>query len=252
MRKLSILLAVAMLAAIVLGVSAGNISIYQQNKDAAHQAAELMRSYGYGEDNPVIRAASDWWWENHNAELKSVSENQVPTAAIIDAPTTESNLKESDAPIKAVDPQTYYTIEQYDQYPVACTCYAYLRDEMGLSHAVASGIIGGWMEECGGQTLALDPNLWVGSGYYAYGGIAMWSLYYCPEVYLMTLDEQLDYFASTLQSNIEAFGGNYNYFCSLTEPSDVVWYYYTYYGRGYGSPSWQRILNGQTAYDYFS
>ena len=32
------------------------------NKATAHEAAELMRSKGYPEDNIIIRTASDWWW----------------------------------------------------------------------------------------------------------------------------------------------------------------------------------------------
>lgn len=42
---------------------------YRADKDAAHEAAELLRGMGYGEDNPVIQAASAWWHETHNAQM---------------------------------------------------------------------------------------------------------------------------------------------------------------------------------------
>ena len=249
-HKLNILFSAVMVLAIIIAVfvviaQADNVSQYQRDKIAAHEAAELMRSYGYPEDNPVIQAASKWWWATDDLEKYS---------AVVENPTVKESAADlHEETIATPEPVTngYYTDDMYTQYPVACEIYAYLRGTMGLSHAVASGIIGGWMEEAGGQTLSIDPNLWVGSGYYAYGGIAMWSLYYCPEVYGLDLYGQLNYFANTAKTNIEAFGGSYDYFCSLTEPSDVVWYYYTYYGRGYGGPSWQRIQNGEYAYEYF-
>ena len=79
----------------------------------------------------------------------------------------------------------------------------------------------------------------------------MWSLYYAPEVYGMTLEQQLDYFADTLEKNMTIFGGNYDYFIGLTDPQAVTTYYYEFYGRGYGSPSQQRLQNATVAAEYF-
>ena len=228
---------------------------WQTNKNAAHEAAELMRSRGYDDDNPVIQAASKWWWaedaDEKAYETENLDERNVEPPEQFGA-LDLAEVREVEIPAADPEPALYYTEEQYAQYPVACECYQYLRESMGLSREVACGIIGGWMEESGGQTLSINPNLWVGSGMYAYGGIAMWSLYYCPEVYGMTLQQQLEYFGATCQKNIEYFGGSYDYFTSLGDPGSVVSYYYSYYGRGYGSAGRQRIQNGWTAYNYFT
>lgn len=38
-------------------------------KNTAHEIAELARSMGLSEDDPIIKRASDLWWEAHYAEI---------------------------------------------------------------------------------------------------------------------------------------------------------------------------------------
>lgn len=216
-----------LIACIFATTAFAGLSAQAGDKIVAHEIAEIMRSRGYSEDNPIIQACSAWWWEL-DAEEK---------AEIAPQPTEEK--------------YRYTTNQQWAEYPVATQCYEYLRGNMGLSPAVAAGIIGGWMEECGGQTLNLQYWIYGGSGKYTYYGLAMWSMLYCPEIGGATLEQQLDYFAQTARKNVEYFGGSWDYFTSLTDPGAVVSYYYTYYGRGYGSASRQRIRNGYTAQSYF-
>lgn len=202
------------------------------DKGVAHEIAELMRSKGYPDDNPIIQAASSWWWQ---------CDLIAPAAETV----SEDGVAETDAGL------SYTTPEQWAEHPAAAACYEYLRGTMGLPPAVSAGIIGSWMEECGGQTLDLQWWIYGGSGKYTYYGLAMWSMIYCSEISGADLTTQLDYFARTLETNIQYFGGDYAYFTSLTDPQTVVQYYYQYYGRGYGSASRQRCINGSTALAYF-
>lgn len=227
---------IALLTAATLTCTAGAIDVStieqaQEVKNTAHEMAECARRLGLAEDHPVIKTASGIWWEAHDAE-KALKDGEIQEGQ------NDTGL-------------SYTTPEQWAQYPVASAMYEYFRGTMGLSPAVSAGLIGGYMEESGGQTLSINPYIYAGSGSYSYYGFAMWSLLYCPEVSSMTLDQQLGYLNNTLKKNIEYFGGSYDYFCSLGDPGAVVQYYYKFYGRGYGSASRQRVKNGYTAYDYF-
>ena len=194
----------------------------ENNKRIAHEMAECARTLGYAEDHIIIQTASARWWEEHRKQLSYQDE---------------------------INKQNTYAVSK--EYPVAAEVWNYLRYEMNLSEPVAAGIIGSFMEECGGQTLNLQWWTYGGNGIYSYYGLAMWSLLYCPQIAGADLETQLDFFASNLKQNIELFGGSYDYFTSLTDPQSVVWYYYQYYGRGYGCPSTQRLLNATTALNYF-
>lgn len=209
-------------------------------QDKAHTLAEAARSLGCAEDHAVIQWASKEWWMAEYCRREYASW-RTETAE----ESTKEEIEETDTGYR------FTTQAQWDQYPVAAQMYEYFRGEMGLSPAVSAGLIGGYMEESGGQTMDINPYIYAGSGKYSYYGFAMYSLYYCPEVAGMTLEQQLDYLAKTLQKNIEFFSGSYDYFISLTDPGAVVDYYYRYYGRGYGNPSRQRIKNGYTAMEYF-
>jgi hypothetical protein len=45
---------------------------------------------------------------------------------------------------------------KYNQYPYATIAWIYMTEELGWSDAVAAGIMGNMMSECGGQTLKLN------------------------------------------------------------------------------------------------
>jgi len=222
---------VILVTVLTIGVIAADQSVYQQNKDAAHEAAELMRRYGYPEDNPVIRAASDWWWENEREEK---AQQEVKIEAPIQAKEEPSSI-------------ISFTEEQKETYPVACSVWRYLREDMELSEVVAAGIMGNMMQECGGNTLNLQPYLCVNN----FLGLCMWYSPYTDGHLLYGADvtDQLEYLKDTLQKNMELFGGDYSYFCSLDNVADAAWYFDEYYERG----NWHsvRARNAQTALEYF-
>ncbi len=206
---------------------------YQEDKAAAHEAAELMRSYGYPEDNPVIQAASTWWWETDAAEQTE---------------QTARSLTEENTEVRQIEaPAVTITEAQREEYPVACGVWRYLREDMGLSAPVAAGILGNMMAECGGQTLELQPYLCVNN----FLGLCMW---YAPYTngrltYGADVTDQLKYLSDTLETNMEYFGGDYEYFCGLESATDAAWYFSEYYERG----GWHyvRARNAETALEYF-
>jgi len=201
----------------------------RHNQDVAHQMAECARELGYAEDHIIIREASSRWW----AEQR-----------IIDA------LHEQDTEtvqIPAPEPGVTITEAQKEEYPVACGVWRYLREDMGLNPYVAAGIMGNMMQECGGNTLNLQPYLCVNN----FLGLCMWYSPYTDGRLLYGADvtDQLEYLKDTLETNIEYFGGDYEYFTSLESATDAAWYFSEYYERG----GWHsvRARNAETALEYF-
>ena len=202
------------------------------NQEKAHEIAELMRSYGYGEDNPIIQAASKWWWDEENAKENTFVE-----------------VEPEPEPSDIYEPETliYVTHEQQAEYPVASAVWQYLKADMGLSDACAAGILGNMMAECGGQTLDLQPYIY-GYGYY---GLCMWYLEYTNgRLYWgSSVDDQLAYLGDTCAWAMKYWGASYDYFCSIDNAYDAAWYFTEYYERG----AWADIRgwNAMDALAYF-
>lgn len=68
------------------------------NQEVAHEAAELIRNRGYGEDNSIIRTASDWWWseEYQKKEYKSMLEQLEEEESNVKLPTYLYELEHAD------------------------------------------------------------------------------------------------------------------------------------------------------------
>lgn len=221
MRKIMItVLLAALLFCSAQARDIATIEQAQEQKRTAHQMAECARALELAEDDTVILTAQRLWWE---------------------ADAAERELNEQDAGY------SYTTPEQWAEHPVAAQCYEYLRSNMGLSPAVASGLLGGMCQECGGCTL--DLQWWLSAS--GYRGLHMWSLRYCPEMATADLQGQLEYLAGTLDKNIDYFGGSSTYFRSITDPGTACAYAYTWYGRGYGSATRSRLNCAYMVYDYF-
>ena len=223
-------IAVIVLMLILVITGSATDSQFQHDKNVAHEIAELIRSYGYDENNPVIKAASAWWWQIDHEEkvaAQRVTEPEIEGAVVVE------DWKKA-------------------EYPVASRVWEFLRNDMGLSEAVSAGLLGSMMQECGGCTLNLQWDLTAGSGTYTYRGLHMWSLYYCPEIATADLEGQLQYLKDTLEKNITYFGGDYNFMISLTSPPAVASYEYTWYGRGRGVCPQTRKDCAWIAYDYFA
>lgn len=156
-------LAIILIAA--LGWKArASITRYQENKNLAHEIAEMMRAEGHPEDHPVILACQQWWREEDAKEEASVSERV-----------------------------TYTTLAQRTEYPEASYVWDLLK-QAGLSDIHAAAIIGNAMSESGGQTLAI--NVYQDeSGYW--GAWAMSKTYF-PDVVGKGADAQVAKILETL------------------------------------------------------
>ena len=222
-RMISLLMVAAMLV-----MPAFAEASWTQNQEIAHEIADLMRSYGYSEDNPIIRAASDWWWAEENAKPSNIAALE---------PSHESDHEVI----------TYVTQEQRAEYPVASAVWQYLKSDLGLSDVCAAGIIGNMMAECGGQTLDLQPYIY-GYGYY---GLCMWYLEYTNgRLYWgSSVDEQLIYLGDTLEWAFDYWGYDYQEFCSLTDAYSAAYMFEVVYERG----TWSDIRgqNAMEALAYF-
>ena len=111
-------------------------------------------------------------------------------------------------------------------YPEAYTVWQYLTIDLGLNNYVAAGIMGNLMNECGGNSLKLQPKVYgYKNGYY---GICQWALVYAPEVAGKSLDYQLNYLGKTIQEAFDKYGYlykkgfKYSDFCELTSCKDAA------------------------------
>ena len=165
----------------------------------------------------------DWF---DTTELSTVSE---PASSYVDSVWTR-----------------YYTDAQYAQYPAACEVWQIIRS-WGWNEAVAAGIIGNMMTECGGLTLDLDWDLYDDT--WMYYGLCMWSLYWAPETAGLSIADQMTYLYNTIETNMDYFGGNLKEFLSITDPGYAALYFQWYYEVGISSET--RYAGALEAYEYF-
>lgn len=92
----------------------------------------------------------------------------------------------------------------------ASQAWTYLKS-YGYSDSVVAGIIGNMMRECGGDTLDLDWDVvghFDGNEFY---GLCQWCLLYTPSGFKgSSIKEQCEYLHNTIESEFDAYGGNYN------------------------------------------
>lgn len=227
MKKLIIITAI--LSLLTIPVWAVSEAESRHAQEVAHQMAECARELGYEEDHIIIREASSRWW----AEQRIIEALHEQDTEVVQIPAPEPGVTITEA--------------QMEEYPVACGVWRYLREDMGLNPYVAAGIMGNMMQECGGNTLNLQPYLCVNN----FLGLCMW---YSPYTngrltYGADVTEQLEYLSDTLETNMTLFGGDYDYFTSLESATDAAWYFDEYYERG----GWHsvRARNAETALAYF-
>lgn len=230
------------------------IKTCENNKATAHQMANCARALGFAEDHVIITTASQRWWSEHNRQAELQADlDAMNTPVVTPAPTPGVS-------------NTVVPSDKYSEYPFASQVWETLKG-YGYSDAVTAAIIGNMMAECGGQTLALQPFIYT-KGYY---GLCMWYVQYTPQIRQFgsnckfgsdcqcssdpnsesaIVDHQLHVLQETLEKNMELFGGDYDYFCSMENEYDAAWYFTYYYERG----PWANIRgnNAMTARDYFA
>ena len=70
MRKIFLIFILAIVLIGVMAISTSAVSGWTEKQDKAHEIAEIARSMGLPEDDPIIRRASEIWWEEQNAKPK--------------------------------------------------------------------------------------------------------------------------------------------------------------------------------------
>lgn len=141
-----------------------------------------------------------------------------------------------------------------EEYPAATQVWLYMK-EFGWSDYVCAGIMGNIMAECGGHTL--DIQWWLYDYSSCFYGVCQWSLYYCPEVKDLNLEQQLDYLHDTIEREFDYAGFcyysgfTYEDFLEMTNCRDIALAFAKVYERcGSGSYS-IRQRNAEVAYEYF-
>lgn len=144
--------------------------------------------------------------------------------------------------------------EKLEEFPYATKTWIYLK-ELGYSDVACAGILGNIMIECGGHTLKLQPFVYDKNKQYY--GMFQWSQKYCPETADMSFEEQLDYFAKTVQPTFKTWGKKYaagfthDDFNKLESPRDAALAFAKIYER---CASWsyeRRQEAAERAYQYF-
>lgn len=141
-----------------------------------------------------------------------------------------------------------------EEHPTATQIWLYMK-ELGWSNYVCAGIMGNMMAECGGQTLDIQWWLYDYSG--CFYGVCQWSLYYCPEVRDLNLEQQLDYLRDTIEGEFDYAGFcyysgfTYEAFLEMTNCRDIALAFAKVYERCGSSSYTIRQRNAEVAYEYF-
>lgn len=126
------------------------------------------------------------------------------------------------------------------------TIWQYLTDDMGLSVEAAAGIFGNMMVECGSRTFNLHPYVYSPGG--SYYGLCQWNTYgHHSSINGGTLNEQLDYLASTIEREM----GEYQYgrFVNANSPEEAANIFGQWYERC--SEPYGRQNEARRAYERF-
>lgn len=195
---------------------------------SANTMAEAARALGYDESNPVIVLAQE--------EYSNAQADYQYYAGLMK--TAKWSVREQ-------------------EYPVATQIWLYLTDTMGFNDKVAAGIMGNLMAEVGGQTLNIQPGLYGHGSNKGYYGICQWSAKYYPAVQGKDLNYQLEFLASTIESQFSSYGRlyqsgfTYEDFKQMDNEQDAALAFATIYERCNSKHYNVRMSNAVKAYDYF-
>lgn len=141
------------------------------------------------------------------------------------------------------------------EYPVAAAAWKHMKENMGYSDAVAAGILGNMMAECGGHTLRLNWSARNASGHY---GLCQWSTGFTA-VQGADLQGQLEFMTTSFPSQINSWGDicykdNFDHddFMEMEDAEEAAYAFCVIYERpGPGSYD-QRRANALKALEYFT
>lgn len=89
MKKLFLIFALAIILIGVLAITTEAASGWTEKQNKAHEIADMARSMGLPEDDPIIRRASEIWWEE-DAYKKAAQEKQKEREAKISREDVEA------------------------------------------------------------------------------------------------------------------------------------------------------------------
>lgn len=149
--------------------------------------------------------------------------------------------------------------QRWIEYPIATEVWLFMRNELGWSNAVAAGVMGNMMHECGGCTMNLN---WVPTPGDDSVGICQWKVCYEDRAWLVhsNLQDQLNFLKNTVKIQIDNWGWkhkegfNYNAFCNLTSCEEAAEAFATCYERcSYSEKRYETRRNlAQVALQYFT
>lgn len=136
---------------------------------------------------------------------------------------------------KVVTPPTKVSMDwpvpvRSDKYPYAAYVWNFLK-KAGYNDYVVAGILGNMMVECGGLTLALQPEIENASHHY---GICQWSNVFFPDIYHKPFEDQCEYLLNTIQNQFRVFGKNeftYEQFLAIEDEQYAALVFAMYYER---------------------
>lgn len=212
--------------------------------NAAEQLIESCDTLEYDEEHP-IRPLAEQELTAAKADKKFYQNKLDKILETEEKARIEQEKKEAEeAARKARE-------EKRSKYPIATQVWDFLKDH-GYSDAAAAGIIGNMMAECGGQTLALQPDCHSGS----HSGLCQWSsrYYSVPS----SVSGQLDLLESSIYSEFNTFGKLYSSgftsddYKKMSDEQSAAYAFMKVYERcGPGSKN-VRMKNASIALDYFT
>lgn len=204
------------------------INEMETRKECAAMMAECARSLGYEETHQIIMLAKSEW-----ANANDLQSQYIEKSEGIEEPIWRQRMEE---------------------YPAATTIWLYMKN-LGWNDYVCAGIMGNMMTESGGQTLAIQPEVYSpGKSFY---GICQWSKIYFPEIQGADLLAQCDFLRDTIEYQMKVFGSvykkgfNYEAFLELTDERDAALAFAETYERCGEGTYTIRQNNATTAYKYF-
>lgn len=79
MKKTKKIITMALAFCMMIPLTANAMSLEEQTniKNTTHEIAELARSIGLTDDDPIIQRASELWWEAHNTPIRTYTDDDL-------------------------------------------------------------------------------------------------------------------------------------------------------------------------------
>ena len=173
------------------------------------------------------------------SETSTTTQQETITTTLPTTTTTIITTTTTTTTTTAATTTTTTTTRPIGEYPVAERVWTALRSQ-GWSNMVCAGIMGNMMRECGGDTFYLQWDI-IGSG--SHYGLCQWSKAYHPNAWYLSIEEQVEYLADTLDIGI---------FDLCETPEEVAYVFCEVYERpGRIDPYGKRRANARKAWEYF-